>query len=227
MQITPLLSATAAKDTSSSSKTNVTGDYNKFLTLLTAQLQNQDPLAPMDASQFTNQLVQFSQVEQSVHMNESMGNMLKIQEQSQLNDAVSYVGRTVEVEGKEFSVSDGSPVGLLYAVDGTPAQASIQIFDGRGILVRTLPAPQGSGPNRIEWDAKNSSGSTVADGTYRVQITAKDQQGKDLSVQTGYAGVVSQVQKVDGAMMLSVGSSKVPLSSILTVRTPLGSKLAA
>ena len=226
MQITPLLSS-PEKPSESAGKTKAAADYNKFLTLLTAQLRNQDPLAPMDASQFTNQLVQFSQVEQSVHMNDSMSSLLKLQEQGQVNNAVNYVGRTVEVLGQEFSVSGGAPVGLVYAVDGTPAAASIQIFDGSGQLVRSLSAPEGAGPNRVEWDAKSQLGGTVPNGTYRVQVTAKDKDGKPLTVQTGFSGQVNQVQNVDGVITLSVGGSKVPVSNILAVRTPLQTKAAA
>ena len=215
MQITPLLSP-ASKTAETTQKTNVTADYNKFLTLLTAQLQNQDPLAPMDASQFTNQLVQFAQVEQSVNMNKGIGDILKLQEQGQVQDAVGYVGRTVDVLGSEFTLKNGKAE-ILYAVDGTAAETTVQIFDGKGTLVRTLGGTAGSGLNRFAWDGKNALGGTAADGLYRVQVTAKDKDGKALETQTGYSGEVSRVENVDGSLMLTVGGQRIPMSQIVSV----------
>lgn len=215
MQITPLLAE--AKKTTAGTQTNVTGDYNKFLTLLTAQLQNQDPLAPMDATQFTNQLVQFSQVEQTVHMNQSIGSLLKLQEQNQAHEAVGYVGRTVDALGQEFPLRGGKAE-IFYAIDGAPKETAVQVFDGKGRLVRSLTAPEGAGPHRLAWDGKDALGKAMPDGLYRIQVTAKDKDGKALTAQAGFSGRVDQVENADGAMSLSIGGIRVPLADVVAVR---------
>ncbi len=219
MQITPLLADTTGTN-AAKPQTNVTGDYNRFLTLLTAQLQNQDPLAPMDATQFTNQLVQFSQVEQSVHMNQRLGDLLKLQEQGRVHQAVSYVGRSVDALGQEFPLTNGHAE-ILYAVDGAPAETVVQIFDGKGTLVRTLPTPAGAGPHRLAWNGKDALGTTLPDGLYRMQVTAKDGAGRTLPVQMGFSGLVEQVENITGEMVLSIGGIRTKLADIVAVRTTL------
>src|SRR5436190_1843670 len=99
--------AAASTTDATSSLAKLSGNYTQFLKLLTAQLQNQDPLKPMDTAQFTQQLVQFANVEQSIATNKNLENLVTLQQASQNAQATSYIGRTVESVGATQSLVNG------------------------------------------------------------------------------------------------------------------------
>lgn len=219
MQITPLLAGLETSTPSANPKSNIAGDFNRFLTLLTTQLQNQDPLSPLDATQFTNQLVQFSQVEQTVHMNKRLGDLLAIQEKSRMDGAVAYVGKAVDALSSQVPLAGGQAE-IFFAVDGEAKQVAVNLYDQAGRLVRTLTGPTSPGMHRLTWDGTDSSGAKLKDGVYKIQLVARDAAQKALSGQTGFTGRVDGVGSADGQLVLSAGGVQVPLSEIVAVRQP-------
>lgn len=159
--------------TTSSSKTSALGQ-DQFLTLLVAQLQNQDPLNPADATEFTSQLAQYSQLEQLFNLNDSMEQLASAQNNSERLSALTLIGQDVVVENSEFTLNKES-VEIGYKVDGTVTDVDLLIKDSDGKTVATLPASDLSEGNHfLTWDGKNSSGTALDPGTYSIQISAKN-----------------------------------------------------
>src|SRR2546425_8888071 len=105
--ITPTSSSTATSSSSSSDKTKLGTDFNTFLSLLTTQLKNQDPLSPLDTNQFTQQLVSFSQVEQAINTNDKLSSLLALQQQDQSVTALPLVGHTVQYSDNQEALTNG------------------------------------------------------------------------------------------------------------------------
>lgn len=220
MQIMPLIGGQTG-GTAATDKARIAGDFDRFLTLLTTQLQHQDPLSPLDANQFTSQLVQFSQVEQSVKMNSRLEELLAAQEGGQVRDAVAYVGQTVDVLSGEVPLSDGSAE-IFYAVDGEPTSVTLQILDDAGQTVHSATVPTTGGMQRVTWDGRDDTGNLLADGTYQVQVVARDAENNALPAQVGFTGMVRQLSNEAGELTLTVGAVAVPVSEVVSVRRASG-----
>lgn len=159
--------------TTSSAKTSALGQ-DQFLTLLVAQLQNQDPLNPADATEFTSQLAQYSQLEQLFNLNDSMEQLATAQNNSERLSALTLIGQDVVVENSEFTLGKES-VEIGYKVDGTVTDVDLLIKNSDGKTVATLSASDLSEGNHfLTWDGKNSSGTALDPGTYSIQISAKN-----------------------------------------------------
>ncbi len=159
--------------TTSSSKTSALGQ-DQFLTLLVAQLQNQDPLNPADATEFTSQWAQYSQLEQLFNLNDSMEQLATAQNNSERLSALTLIGQDVVVENSEFTLGKES-VEIGYKIDGTVTDVDLLIKNSDGKTVATLSASDLSEGNHfLTWDGKNSSGTALDPGTYSIQISAKN-----------------------------------------------------
>jgi len=181
--MTTVNSATDAttKTTTTSSKTNVLGQ-DQFLTLLVAQLQNQDPLNPADPTEFTSQLAQYSQLEQLFNLNDSMDQLTAASNSSQRYAALSLIGQEVVVEESKFALGT-DPVQIGYKIDGSVSDASLAIKNKAGKTVATLKASDLSEGNHfLTWDGKDSNGNALAAGTYSITIDAENADGKSATV---------------------------------------------
>src|SRR3954452_2810695 len=117
-------SSSSTSDTTATTKTasnKLSQDYTTFLKLLTTQLQNQDPMSPMDSSQFTNQLVQYSQVEQQIGQNDKLEKLVKMQSNNQTQASLGFIGLDVEATGSAFTYDGSSPAKMSYTLPETPA----------------------------------------------------------------------------------------------------------
>ncbi len=152
-----------------------TGDklgLDDFLTLLVAQLQNQDPLNPTDSTEFTAQLTQYSQLEQSINMNNNMEELLDIQRSSDRLSALSLIDKQVLVQGSSFELGEGATE-IGYKVDGEVTDLAITIRDQGGRTVATLyPAELDPGNHFITWDGLDANGDPLPPGTYEIAIDA-------------------------------------------------------
>lgn len=214
--ITPT-TATSSAAASAKSMTGFAQNFDSFLTLLTAQLKNQDPLSPMDSTQFTTQLVQFTGVEQAIRQNQSLETLISLQKDSSAASAVDYLGKTVKTDGGKVLVADGQGT-LDYALAGPSAGTTINILNSQGQVIRTLNGATSSGQHSIAWDGRGDDGTQYADGSYSVQISAKDSNNNPVSVTTGLTGVVSDVSLQNSQIVLTVGGVKVPLADVVSVR---------
>jgi flagellar basal-body rod modification protein FlgD len=133
-------------------------DFNSFLTLLTTQLKYQDPTSPMDSTQFTQQLVQFTSVEQQVKQNVNLEAMLAAQQTMQVASAANYIGKTVEAGGTSIVLRDGQAP-IEYSLDRLARDVSIVIKDSEGTEVRKLVGNTGSGSQK--WPAPGSADTEI------------------------------------------------------------------
>jgi flagellar basal-body rod modification protein FlgD len=207
--ITP---ATTAAD----SKTAV--DYQSFLKLLTAQLRNQDPLAPMDATQFITQLAQFSTVEQAMQTNQTLTQLLETLKASSTRFDMAYLGRTVDASTDVAGLVDGE-LKVAYAVDPAATEVRIDILDLDGKVVRSLPGETGSGRHEVRWDGSLAGGGSAPDGSYRIRIVAKNAAGDPLDAATVVTERIREIRQVDGTSLFVLdGGATVRAEDILGIR---------
>ncbi len=144
-----------------------------FLTLLVAQLQNQDPLNPSDPTEFTAQLAQFSELEQLFKLNDTMALLAESQNSNERLSALSLIGKDVLVSGSEFNY-DGSPTTIGYSIDGPAANAELTILNSLGQQVATIkPSDVSEGNHLITWDGLDQDGTALPPGDYSIAIQAK------------------------------------------------------
>lgn len=165
----------------SASKTGIGADYEQFLQLLTAQIQNQDPLAPMESTEFITQLAQLSSVEQSVATNEKLSRITgQIASVTAIAD-IGLIDREVSVETGSVKLDEGVAE-ISYTLSRTAQTAQVNILDEAGTVIRSIegPTPAAGEPATLTWDGRDSSGSLVADGYYTAEINAESPAGETV-----------------------------------------------
>ena len=192
-------------------------DFDSFLTLLTTQLQNQDPLDPVDTSEFTNQLVQFASVEQLIQQSDLMKDMLASDKSNEATMAVNYIGTRVEVPTTAATLADGR-ASWSYTLPEDADDAAIQIVDGDGNIMATYLGATDGGTHNVVWDVQTADGETAEDGTYFLRVAAVNENGeifpqvKSLATVNGVA-----FDDEDGSPLLAVNGELIPLSEVSAV----------
>jgi flagellar basal-body rod modification protein FlgD len=212
----PSTSSTSTTPSSTAGQQQLIGNnFNSFLQLLTTQLQNQDPLSPLDTNQFTQQLVQFSQVEQLLNMNSSLNTLISLQKASQSSDALNYVGANVVASGGTAQLTGGQATWSFSAAK--PATATITITNASGQLVYSQNTTVSAGAQSFNWNGLDSNGKRQPDGAYTISVTAQDATGQPVSVSTDVQGVVSSVDMTQTPPLLMIGSQSFTLDQIKQV----------
>ncbi len=178
-----------------------TTDYQSFLKLMTAQMKNQDPLAPLDATQFVTQLAQFSQVEQSVQMNERLDNLSTMLSSLSSQAGASMIGRSVETENYRMKLEDGSAEFRLR-LDETPSEAVYRVKNAGGDVIREQSFVYEGEGQSIAWDGKDDNGIDQDDGLYTVEIEARNGDGDLIPGQTFMNHAITEVVQEGGATRL-------------------------
>ena len=194
----------------------------EFLSLLVAQLQNQDPLSPMDSQDFAAQLAQFSSLEQLSDINASLKSSsdMDMMLTSSINNtmAAGFIGKEVSSYGDNLAlITDGSaPVNFI--LQDYSDEVNVKIYDAAGNLVRTMQAHGLEGGNQsLSWDGKNDAGSAVPGGNYRFEIEAKDSNGNSVGSVSVSKGIVSSVRYANGTAVLIVNGKEVSLADVLEI----------
>src|SRR3989339_625460 len=191
-----------SSDTEKTSKEDALG-RDAFLTMLVAQLQNEDPLNPMDGTDFSAQLAQFSQLEQLINLNDSMDNLAASSGKNSERDAVSYIGKQVTGNVDTMTVDEGAVSGGFYSLSKA-ADVMVSIADADGKTVKTLyPGQQATGSHLISWDGTDNNGDAVEDGTYTYTVLANTGSGYK-EVPSSITGTVSGVAYNNGKPYLVV-----------------------
>jgi len=209
-------SSTLAQDTSSTSSTE--GDTlgrDQFLTLLVAQLQNQDPLNPLESQDFTAQMAQFSSLEQLFDVNESLMNIQAGIQASQKENALDYVGMEVKAAGNTlYKDSENMDQGSYYIENG--ASVEITIYDSNGLQVRRIDAGfQDAGEHDLDWDGRDEDGNVMEDGIYTYEVSGIDDDGYEVYSTTYSKGEVTGVSSQYGQTYLIVGERLLEPDSVL------------
>jgi flagellar basal-body rod modification protein FlgD len=201
---------TAAGTTSSTStaESRLIGDYDSFLLLLTTQLKNQDPLAPLDATQFVSQLSQFASVEQMITSNQKLDQIISSLGANSIMADIGLIGRTVEVAGSTAELTDGN-LSLRYTLAKDAEQAGVVIRDAEGNIVRSLPVSTTAGEHGLTWDGTDDDGDQLDDGVYSFTFGAADAEGKPVATQGYVTATVTRVETTasGSSLVLSNGMS--------------------
>ena len=195
----------ASSSSASKTASTTTDSQDRFLKLLTTQLQNQDPLNPMDNAQMTSQLAQISTVDGITKLNATLQTLVNSSSQSQTLQAASLVGHGVLVPGSSMALSQGQGVGGVEL--SGPADAVVAtIKDANGLTVRSLDlGAMTSGTHTFSWDGKADSGTAAADGSYSVSFAAK--QGANAVNATALElAVVTSVAQTGSTVSLNIGA---------------------
>ncbi|MEM1365480.1 MAG: flagellar hook capping FlgD N-terminal domain-containing protein [Pseudomonadota bacterium] len=206
----------ANPSSSAADRTKLVDDYNAFLTLLTAQLQNQNPLEPMDSKEFTDQLTQFSGVEQSIQTNSLLEDMIKSQQAASASSLVGYLGNTITAEGSATRL-EGGTAQWGYDVQGAATTASIVVRNSAGAPVFRQELATSQGPHGFTWDGRSENGSQNPDGIYSISVEATDNDGNVIPVKTEISGRVDGIDLSGTTPTLAIGTATFPVSSVRSV----------
>ena len=198
---------------------NLSADMNTFLTLLTTQLKYQDPLDPMDTAEFTNQLVQYSSVEQAIQTNSKLETLLSLNIANLGAQAVSYMGKVAQVLGDVMPL-EGGKAKATYTLDKNVSSAVITVKDMNGKVVYSEQGKITSGTHEFTWDGKDSDGNQLEDGAYQIVVSTKVPTGEtSATVTTTVFGRVTGVASDSNGVYVGLGDAVTAnLGDILTVR---------
>ena len=198
----------------------------QFLQLLVTQLQNQDPLNPMEDQEFIAQMAQFSSLEQLMNLNTSMQGLTDATNNQQMFSATNYIGKYVTAVGNVIGKSstegaDGAIVSEItpfyYTFNAPTSSTSITVYDADGnpVYVENLDAKDGGTVFKFQWDGKNNAGEVMADGTYTVAITAKDADGEAVLCTPMVADKVTDILRDGSTIYLRLeGGQSLKLSDV-------------
>lgn len=209
-------SSSSSSGTSSTSSASLSASYEMFLTLLTTQLQTQNPLDPVDSTEFTSQLATYAALEQQIATNDKLDTVLSSIDSLSFSTGVGYIGKTIEAEGDTLAVgSDGAVDGSWkYTLDGTAKDVDLEIVDSDGNVVWSGSGETASGSHDFTWDGKDSKGNAVTEGEYTLKVTATNDEGVSIDSTTYIVGTVTAVDSSSGSTVLEIGDTEVNLSDI-------------
>jgi len=188
-----------------------------FLKLLVTQLQHQDPLQPMDNTEFVAQLAQFSTLEGITNMDSHLGTIGDSILSLNNFGAAGLIGNEIKALGDSVTLNDSS-VDIYYQLKGDAASVDVAILNSKGTLVRQLETGSGSvGENIITWDGRDNDGNALPQGNYTFTVTAERGDGTTVSVDTLLRGVVEEIEYENGAPFLLVGGQRVSMGAVVSV----------
>jgi flagellar basal-body rod modification protein FlgD len=210
---TPLPKSSSGSSLTSTAGTTLAGNFQTFLTLLTTQLQNQNPLSPLDTNQFTQQLVQFAGVEQQLKTNDQLTTLVSLQQTAQTTQALGFVGKTAVVDGSTTALANGAATWSLSVP--TNSNVNISITNGTGQTVYSGSYSVNAGANQaFGWDGKGNDGTQWPDGQYKMTATAADTAGNPVAVSTQVQGVVNSVDLTQTPPLLSINGQTYTVNQI-------------
>lgn len=193
-------------------------NFETFLSLLTAQLRNQNPLDPLNVNQFTQQLVQFAQVEQQLKGNSFLEALVNTQKTAQSTQALAFVGRTAVVDGSIATLTRGSAVWALHTPKSI--RAVVTVTNSAGQTVHSETRTLAAGQNRFAWSGKDDTGGALPNGVYRLAVTAKDGGDRNVPISTEVEATVDSVDLTASPVLLSIGGQTYTMDKIKRVVLP-------
>jgi flagellar basal-body rod modification protein FlgD len=223
----PIVSGTTPLPPSSSSgstaaaanalaSSQIAGNFQSFLTLLTTQLQNQNPLSPLDTNQFTQQLVEFAGVQQQLNTNDSLATLVSLQKTEQSTQALGFVGKVAVVSGNTAALTNSSATWDLSFPTNSNVNISIANSSGQTVFSGNFSVTAGSHQPFV-WNGKASDGTQLPDGNYTLTATAQDASNNTVAVTTAVQGVVNSVDLTQSPPLLSINGQNFTLNQILGI----------
>ncbi len=193
--------------------TSLADNFQSFLSLLTTQLQNQDPTSPMDTNQFTSELVQMTSVQQQVSTNSNLTQLIALTQGSQVLQSTALVGKTADVTSSNIALQNGS--GELQFNTTSAEPIAIAITDASGATIKTATLTSAAGANTWKWNGTSDSGNSVADGSYAVAVVTPSATGTTtVAVPFTVQGTVTGLVKSGTSTNLQLGATSVDISAL-------------
>jgi flagellar basal-body rod modification protein FlgD len=213
--VSPVTNSTPSTATTNSpdAMQQLSSNFSTFLTLLTTQLKNQDPTSPMDSNTFTQQLVMYSQVEQQINTNDNLKTLISQGTTNASAMAATYLGKKVSVTNGNASLTGGTAT-WTYNLDTASATTQLAITDANGQTVYTTAGETTAGNHSFTWNGQDINGNQLADGTYKLTVTAADEASNKVTSSVASAGTVSQIDMTSGTPQLVVGNMELGLGDI-------------
>jgi flagellar basal-body rod modification protein FlgD len=215
----PAIAPPATTDTTALGRARLADNFSTFLSLLTTQLKNQDPLSPLDSNQFTQQLVQMTGVEQQIASNDLLKKLVS-NTGSGIQTAVSLIGKDVSAVSDDAQLSNGK-ADWVYKLKLDAADTKIEVLNAKGAVVHAEAATDNkAGDHAFTWNGKDMSGNKLPDGPYTLRVTAKDSTGAAVTSTTYVQGRVTGVEQQDGATYITVNGGKISWDTVTSVKEP-------
>lgn len=215
------LSSTLVSTQANQDVTTLAQDFDDFLTLLTTQLQNQDPLDPLDSNEFTAQLVQFTQAEQLINQNQKLDQLIEFESANATSTALGFVGLEISYLGNRVFSDGVTPQDINYGLNSQASQVDVFIKDDVGNIVRSIDGTINAGSNQVTWDGLDDEGEPVEAGVYTVEIAALDVDGEGMTTSLAVTGVVTGIEQVNGTTNLILrGELGLPVGNVLAAELP-------
>lgn len=192
-------------------------NFEMFLTLLTEQMKNQDPLSPLDSTQFVDQLVSFSSVEQQIASNHNLESLLVIQSAAAQGASIGFLGRMATVDSPQTALADGQAE-WSYTLPDQSTQTELVVRDATGRVVARIDGETDPGRHTLSWDGTDGSGNALDDGLYTLTVNALDAEGETMSSSVSSTARVTGVDLSGSEVIIEMGQLRVPLSSIRALR---------
>ena len=209
----------ATQDTTALGRARLADNFSTFLSLLTTQLKNQDPLSPLDSNQFTQQLVQMTGVEQQLASNDLLKKLVT-NTGSGITTAVSLIGKDVRAVSNDAQLSNGK-ADWLYKLKLDAADTKIEVLNAKGAIVHVEAATDNkAGDHPFTWNGKDMNGNKMPDGAYTLRVTAKDSTGAAVTSTTYVQGRVTGVEQLDGSTYITVNGGKISWDTVTSVKEP-------
>ncbi len=216
MDLTGISALTATSSAASADQSELIQNYDQFLQILTAQLQNQSPLEPLDANEFTDQLVQFSSVEQAIKTNDSLESLIALSASNEATGLVGYLGQNITAEGSATTLQNGSATWQFNAADYA-SDTQVTIRNAAGTIIYNDQGTLEPGETSYVWDGTTNDGGTAPDGLYSITVEGRDADGSLVDVSTAISGRVTGVDFKTFPSALLVGDTRVPITSLTSV----------
>lgn len=196
-------------------------NFNTFLTLLTTQLKNQDPTAPLDSNQFTQQLVQMTGVEQQLNTNSLLQQLVSNSAAGGIGTAVSLIGQSVKATSSTATLSGGQAQ-WTYNLPAAATDLKVQVLDSNNNVVASVaPTSLTAGDHTFSWNGQNLAGTQLPDGgNYTLSVTATDANGNAITSTAYQQGVVTGVTQSGGTTSILINGTSVPWNNVVSVSKP-------
>lgn len=215
--------ASTASSSSTSSSSAIMGK-DDFLKLMIAQLKNQDPLNPMDGTEYASQLAQFSSLEQLSNLNSYMQQSINANAaltQSINNTLIAnMIGKEVKVSGSDLVVNNQDNIGIGYDLSQAAKSVKITIKDSNGVVYKTIDGTTDLGSNKVLWDLSDDNGGKVPNGNYTMTVTAYDASGQEISVDSYKMGAIDGIRYTDSGTMVVIDGAEYSIADITEVVNP-------
>ena len=212
----PASSSSSAAGTNALASQQIAGNFQSFLQLLTTQLQNQNPLDPLDTNQFTQQLVEFAGVQQQLNTNSQLTTLVSLQQTAQSTQALTFVGKTAVVKGDTAALTSSTATWDLNVASNSTVNISIANSSGQTVFTGQYSANAGNN-QPFTWNGKGTDGTQWPDGQYKLTATATDGSGNSVGVTTSVQGVVSSVDLTQSPPLLTIGGQTYTVSQIQSI----------